>query len=83
MGELAEDFAFMDEARKAERAKIEPTRVDYAIKQLQDAGHTVTKIDEQSLKVNGKITLWPYTGWFSGKGVGSGRGIHTLLKKLN
>lgn len=82
MGELAEDFAYMKEQRKAERAKTEPKRVDYAIEQLQEAGHTVRKVDDQQLKVNGNINFWPFTGWFAGKGVGSGRGINTLLKKL-
>ena len=83
MGELADDFRFMDEQRAKHRAQVEPERVTYAIKQLTDAGHTVHKVDNQSLKVNGTIMFWPFTGWFSGKGVGSGRGIKKLLDKLS
>lgn len=83
MGELADDFRFMDEQRKKDRDAKEPGRVQYAIEQLEKAGHKVVKIDDQSIKVNGTVTLWPFTGWFSGKGVGSGRGIHNLLKKLS
>jgi len=26
--------------------------------------------------------VWPYTGWFSGKGVKDGRGIKKLLKQI-
>ena len=63
MGELAEDFKFMKEARAKERATKEPQRLDYAVKQLEEAGHTVKVIDHQTVKVNGKITLWVYTGW--------------------
>lgn len=83
MGELAEDYNFMKKVREIERAKKEPQRLDYAVKQLEDAGHTVRVIDDQSIKVNGKITLWVYTGWYSGKGVGSGRGVHQLIEKLD
>lgn len=83
MGELAEDFKFMKEVQAKERAKKEPQRLNYAVKQLEDAGHTVKIIDDQSIKVNGKITLWVYTGWYSGKGVGSGRGVHQLIEKLD
>lgn len=83
MGELADDFRFMDEQRAKHRAEVEPKRMTYAVEQLEKAGHTVQRVDDQTLKVNGKVTLWVFTGWFSGKGVGSGRGIHNLIKKLS
>ena len=30
-----------------------------------------------------RITFYPYKGWFSGKGIKDGRGIETLIKRLN
>lgn len=84
MGELAEDFAFMKEQRKKEREAIEPSRLEYATDKLMEAGHRVglDREDNKVLVINGFIKLWPYTGWWSGKGIGSGRGIHNLIKKL-
>lgn len=29
------------------------------------------------------VKLYPYTGWWTGKGIGSGRGIHKLIEKLD
>ena len=84
MGELAEDFAFMKEQKKKEREAIEPSRLEYATDKLMEDGHRVglSPDDSKCLIVNGYIKFWPYTGWYSGKGIGSGRGIHNLIKKL-
>lgn len=84
MGELAEDFAFMKKVKEEERAKVEPTRFEYAVDKLMEAGHKVglNPKDDKSIIVNNMVLFWPYTGWYSGKGVGSGRGIHNLIKKL-
>ena len=84
MGELAEDFAYMKEMKLKERASKEPSRFEYATDTLMNAGHRVglDPKDGKVLVVNGYIKLWPYTGWFAGKGIGSGRGVHTLVKKL-
>lgn len=84
MGELADDFAFMKEQAKKERAEKEPYRVDYAIEQLTKAGHKAVRVTMVSglVKVNGHIDLWAYKGWWSGKGIGSGRGVHNLIKAL-
>lgn len=82
MGELAEDFRFIDEQRKKHKVAETPNRVEYATRLLRENGHTVVNVDSGQLKVNGYITLWAFTGWWSGKGVGSGRGIHNLIKRL-
>lgn len=84
MGELAEDFAFMKEQRRKEREAKEPSRFQYATDLLFDAGHRIglDPNDNKCLIVDGYIKLWPYTGWWSGKGIGSGRGIHNLIKRL-
>lgn len=84
MGDMADVFRDMDTIKQERRNNLEPTRFEYATDHLMDAGHTVAKNpkDDKSLVVNGYITFWPYTGWYSGKGIGSGRGIHNLIKKL-
>lgn len=82
MGELADDFRFMDEERKKRKAKLTPDRMEYASKLLREEGHEVVSTEVGQLTINGFIILWVYTGWWSGKGVGSGRGIHELVKKL-
>lgn len=82
MGELAEDFRFMDEERKKKKARLEPDRMAYAAKLLRENGHEVVSTEPGEITVNGFIKMFPYTGWWSGKGVGSGRGIHELVKKL-
>lgn len=84
MGELAEDFAYMKEQRRKEREAKEPSRLNYATDKLMQAGHRVSldPADNKCLIVNGYIKLWAYTGWWSGKGVGSGRGVHQLIKRL-
>lgn len=83
MGELADDFRFMDEQRKKHKVAETPNRMEYAKKLLAENGHTVTHSDSGLLNVNGYIKLWVFTGWWSGKGIGSGRGIHNLIKALN
>ena len=84
MGELAEDFRFMKEQAKKERASKEPKRFEYATDLLMNAGQRVglDLSDSTCLIVNGSIKLYPYKGWWSGKGIGSGRGVHKLLKVL-
>lgn len=82
MGDMREAFDAMNEMKAERRASIEPDRFKYATEKLEEAGHTVEKVDHAQLLVDGYIKFWPFTGWFSGKKIGSGRGIHTLLKKL-
>jgi hypothetical protein len=83
MGELAEDFTFIKEQKTRERQTKEPKRMEYALRQLRDAGHIADAMDHQTINVvEHGITLWVYSGWWAGKGIGSGRGIHDLLKKL-
>lgn len=84
MGEMADDFKFMKEQRKKEREAKEPNRFQYATDKIMEAGHRVGRVadDDKALMINGYIKLWPYTGWWSGKGIGNGRGVHNLIKKI-
>lgn len=85
MGELAEDFRYMKEQSLKHRSSVEPSRFEYATDTLTKAGHRVglDPADDKCLIVDGYVKFWPFTGWYSGKGVGSGRGIHNLVKKLS
>lgn len=85
MGELAEDFRFMKEQAKKHREKIEPSRFTYVEKQLKLIGckidgYTYSEIYFAKGNISGKI--YPYKGWWSAKGIGSGRGIKKLVKTL-
>lgn len=86
MGELAEDFRIMKEERKKRRDKLEPSRVEFAVNKLMEIGCEVAYNDYAkcvffSIKgIKGKI--YPFTGWYSAKGIGSDRGIKRLIKKL-
>jgi hypothetical protein len=84
MGELADDFKFMKEEANKIRAKKEPSRFEYATDKLIEAGHRVVldPQDNKSLIINGYIKLWPYTGWWAGKRIGSGRGVHNLIERI-
>lgn len=82
MSELGDDYRAIKQEKAKDRASKEPERLAFAVEQLQKAGHIVQVLDDQKIRVNGKITLWVFTGWFSGKGVKSGRGVHNLIKEL-
>lgn len=86
MGELAADWRAFDEYKKKRRQNIEPSRVEYAANALVRAGCTVAynacskALFFECDGIAGKI--FPFTGWFSAKGIGDGRGIERLIKKL-
>lgn len=69
-----------------EKLQIQANRVDYATERIQEAGYVPTYEDGQRIEFLHRghtVTIWPYSGWFSGKTVHDGRGIHNLLKQLN
>ena len=67
------------------REKEEPKRIDYAITELTEAGFDVHYQDKTKIKFyhNGnEITLFPFTGWHTGKSIKDGRGLNKLLKQI-
>lgn len=94
MGELRAVFDAMKKEREERRKALEPNRVQYATSLLTEAGFVVVwDCSERALYIYRHIyrhnrankfiaRLWVYTGWWSGKGIGSGRGVHKLIKKL-
>lgn len=73
--------------REEVREPKEVSRIAYAKERLERLGYEVTEVrDNKSLTFihNGRrITFYPYKGWFSGKGIKDGRGLETLIKRLN
>lgn len=60
--------------------------MEFAIEQLEKIkGVRIDLVDEVKIifywKEN-KITLFPYSGWHTGKSIKDGRGIENLLKQL-
>ena len=67
------------------RGRLAPKRVEYAIDALTQLGYEVSQINDHELNIEFKgsvITIFPYTGWHSGKTIKDGRGIDNLIEKL-
>lgn len=65
--------------------KLQPTRMQTAIKSLNDLGIKLEYQDETEIWFYWKghrIKYWPYSGWSSGQSIKDGRGLSTLLKQL-
>lgn len=90
MGELRAVFDAMEKEREQRRKSLEPSRVQYATDLLTEATYAIGwNAREKAIYVyhsNDRkhhiAKLYPYKGWWSGKGIGSGRGVHKLMKKL-
>lgn len=84
--EYTEDWLFIKELNKKERQDKEPGRWKYVLETLRDKGYVPEEdADNKCIRFSFKgntVTIWPYTGWFSGRGVKDGRGIKKLLKQI-
>lgn len=69
-----------------ERQKeLEPKRMEYARNQITALGYEITEENATALKFIFKgstVTLFPYSGWHTGKTIQDGRGIGKLLKQI-
>ncbi|NDV93462.1 hypothetical protein D0T84_00830 [Dysgonomonas sp. 521] len=69
-----------------ERQKeLEPKRMAYAKEQIQKLGYEISFENDTEIRFefNGNtVKLFPYSGWHTGKGVISGRGLNKLLKQI-
>lgn len=91
MGELRAVFDTMKKEREERREALEPDRMRYALALCLEAGYVADWNDnERAMYIYNKddrenhiVKLYPYTGWWSGKGIGSGRGVHKLIEKLD
>lgn len=65
--------------------ELEPKRMEYAQNKITALGYSVTKINNTTLQFifqGFPVTLYPYSGWFTGRTVEDGRGIINLLKQI-
>lgn len=70
---------------KARQDQLEPQRIEYAIAEIEALGLEVDYRDATKIKFVFKgeeVTLFPYSGWHTGKSITDGRGIEKLLKQL-
>lgn len=65
--------------------ELEPKRTMFAIKELNKLGIVGLVDYGKSIQFQHKgetVTLFPYSGWHTGKTIKDGRGINNLLKQL-
>lgn len=65
--------------------RLEPTRIEYALKCIEELGYEVIHRDSQMIKFVHKghpVCFYPYSGWATGKTIQDGRGLQKLLKQL-
>jgi hypothetical protein len=70
---------------KEREKELQPQRMQFAIDELDKLGIPIDLVDEVKIKFKWKghyVTLFPYSGWHTGKSIKDGRGINNLLKQL-
>lgn len=70
---------------KDREEKLQPERMEYAIEQLTKLGYTPTYVDKTRIEfgyMDAKVTLFPYSGWHTGKSIKDGRGLQKLLNQI-
>lgn len=70
---------------KERQTALEPKRMKYAADKIRALGLPITLQTDCRIDFTyqgNTIMLFPYSGWYSGKGVKSVRGIENLLKQL-
>lgn len=75
-------MAKRSEAWKARRERVLPGRMDYAKRRFAQAGISIVSETSTSLIVRincFNVRYSPFTGGYTGKSVGSGRGIDNLI----
>lgn len=78
-------FRKMARLDKEREQILQPERIDFAKQKLTEKGFEIHFEVKTELRFNYKgneIKFYPYSGWFSGKGINDGRGIKNLLKQL-
>lgn len=66
--------------------QLEPKRIEFAKTELEKLGLKIIETDSTKIQFEFKsnvITLYPYSGWHTGKGIKDGRGLQNLLKQIN
>ncbi len=72
----------LDQDREKE---LQPKKMEYTIKEIEKLGYTITQKDNTKIRfgyMGEYVTLYPYSGWHTGKSIKDGRGIEKLLKQI-
>ena len=67
------------------QSRLEPVRLEHAVKRIQELGFEVIQRDNiqiQFIHRGHVVTFFPYSGWATGKSIKDGRGLERLLKQL-
>lgn len=75
-------MARLDKDRQSE---LEPKRISFAVERLKKIGIEIDYEDDTKIKFMHKgeeVTLFPYSGWHTGKSIKDGRGINKLINQL-
>ncbi len=70
---------------KEKQLELEPKRMAYAKKMIENKGYEIVSITENQLAFkfkNNLVHFFPYSGWASGKSIVSGRGLTKLLNQI-
>lgn len=76
----------MPRLNKDRQNELEPKRIEYAKQQIIGLGYQISFESSTEIRFTFKgneISLFPYSGWHSGKTIKSGRGISKLLKQIS
>lgn len=75
----------MSRLNKERQLELEPKRMQYAMNVLTKMGFKPEVIGDTKIQFEFKgspVSLYPYSGWHTGKTITDGRGIELLLKQL-
>lgn len=75
----------MSRLDKDREAELQPKRIAFAVEQLAKLGIEIDYEDDTKIKFTHKgevVTLFPYSGWHTGKSIKDGRGIDKLINQL-
>lgn len=70
---------------KEREQRLQPERMDYAVKEIEKLGYAITYRDKTRIQfgfMDSYVTLFPYSGWHTGKTIKDGRGIEKLLTQI-
>ena len=65
--------------------RLQPMRIDQCRQSIIGRGGSIYYEDQTQIKfayqgIN--VTIFPYSGWYAGKGIGSGRGFQNMWDAL-
>lgn len=69
----------------ARHIKLEPERINFALKQIRDLGYEITSQDSTKIEFkfqDSTVQYFPFSGWHTGKTITDGRGWKNLKKQI-